>query len=121
MIPMPRLALVLVLLVVSGCATTQCYKGDGMYENNDSDCFRYCADGSCKYWGYTRDDAEESLDVARVAAREEASKKCAAMGFAESSQEFKSCVDTRLRDRNLLEYKQNVNQRLVPNTYYLEK
>lgn len=121
MTPIRAIPILLALLLSAGCATTECFKGDGLYEQNNGDCFRFCADANCKYWGYTRDDAEESLDVARVAAREEAVKKCRNLALPENSKEFQSCVDTRLRDRNLLEYQQNVNQRLVPNNYYFEK
>lgn len=108
-------------LLMAGCATTECFKGDGLYEANNSDCFRFCADPGCKYWGYTRDDAEESLIEARVAAEVQAVKHCKSLGLSEGTKDFSACTRTWLQDRNLRETRDLGNQRMTPNTYYLEK
>lgn len=118
----PRLlALSLLTLLLGGCATTECFKGDGLYESSNSDCFRYCADPGCKYWGYSRDDAEEALDDARIAAETDAKKHCQSLGLAEGSKDFQACTRSWLFDRNLLEVKARGNQRMTPSTYYFEK
>lgn len=115
------LALSLLTLVLQGCATTECFKGDALYEGSNSDCFRYCADPGCKYWGYTRDDAEEALSEARLAAEGEAKKQCRSLGLVEGSKDFNACTRRWLLDRNMIEIKQQGNQRMTPSTYYFEK
>jgi len=116
-----RLMICLPASLLLGCATTECFKGDNLYNQNSSDCFRYCADPGCKYWGHSRDEAEEALNDARVEAKAKAEKSCKAIGLKEGNADYAICINNKLKDQNLLEYKMNVDQRMTPNNYYFEK
>ena len=116
------LIICLPLSLLAGCATTECFKGDNLYSQNSSDCFRYCADPQCKYWGHSRDEAEEALNDARVEAKAKADKSCKSIGLKEGNADYGICVNNKLKEQNLLEYKLGVDQRIMtPNTYYFEK
>jgi hypothetical protein len=116
------LMIYLPLSLLAGCATTECFKGDNLYSQNSSDCFRYCADPQCKYWGHSRDEAEEALNDARVEAKTKADKSCKSIGLKEGNADYGICVNNKLKEQNLLEYKLGVDQRIMtPNTYYFEK
>ena len=111
----------LATMLFMGCATTECFKGDGLYEQESTDCFRFCADANCKYWGHSKAEAEEAFNDAQVAAKSKAEKSCKALNLKEGSADYGACIKTKLKDQGLLEYQQGVNQRLIPNNYYFEK